>query len=75
MTAHLRKRSLSLAGHRTSVALEPEFWTALEKQAVRNGETLAALLTRVDGAREPSHPLASALRIEALRFTPPVKGF
>ncbi len=73
MTAHLRKRSLSLAGHRTSVALEPDFWTALETQAARNGETLAGLLTRVDGARDPSHPLASALRIEALRFSGPVK--
>ncbi len=71
MTAHLRKRSLSLAGHRTSVALEPEFWTVLEKRAAENGETLAGLLTRVDGARDPSHPLASALRIEALRFGSP----
>lgn len=75
MTAHLRKRSLSLAGHRTSVALEPEFWTVLEKHAAETGETLAGLLTRVDGARDPSHPLASALRIEALRFRGPVKGF
>ena len=69
MTAHLRKRSLSLAGHRTSVALEPEFWAALEGEAAHRGETLAKLLTRVDGARDPSHPLASALRIEALLFS------
>ncbi len=74
MTAHLRKRSLSLAGHRTSVALEPAFWTALETQAAHSGETLAKLLTRVDGARDPSHPLASALRIEALRFAAAVNG-
>ena len=29
----MEKRSLSIAGHRTSVALEPEFWTALEERA------------------------------------------
>ena len=74
MTAYLRKRSLSLAGHRTSVALEGEFWTALDQQAAACGETLAALVTRIDGARDPSHPLASALRIEALRFVAAVKG-
>jgi predicted DNA-binding ribbon-helix-helix protein len=73
MTAHLRKRSLALAGHRTSVALEAEFWCALEAQARACGETLAALVTRIDGARDPSHPLASALRIEALRFMAAVK--
>ncbi len=74
MTAYLQKRSLSLARHRTSVALEPEFWTALAEQAAACGETLAALVTRVDGARDPSHPLASSLRIEAFRFATAVKG-
>lgn len=73
MTAHLRKRSLSLAGHRTSVALEGEFWTALEAAATQNGETLAVYVTRMDEARDPSHPLASALRIEALRCAGAVK--
>ena len=73
MTAHLRKRSLSLAGHRTSVALEHEFWGVLEDAAARSGETLVALVTRLDEARDPSHPLASALRIEALRFAGAVK--
>lgn len=67
LTRHLVKRSLSLAGHRTSVALEAEFWAVLDALAVARGESLASLLTRVDGARDPARPLASALRLEALR--------
>ncbi len=67
MTRHLAKRSLSLAGHRTSVALEREFWEALERIAEAGGDTLAGLVTRLDALRDPTHPLASALRVEALR--------
>ena len=64
---HLRKRSFQLAGHRTSVALEPAFWAALEAAAQRRGLSLAALVTEIDTARaDASHPLASALRLHAL---------
>jgi predicted DNA-binding ribbon-helix-helix protein len=67
MSGHLEKRSLSLAGHRTSVALEPEFWRALEEEAARQRRSLAALVREVDAARsDPSVPLASALRLRAL---------
>ena len=62
----LEKRSVTLAGHRTSVALEPEFWAALETLALRRGQTLAGLVAAVDAAREPGRPLASALRVFAL---------
>jgi predicted DNA-binding ribbon-helix-helix protein len=62
---HLRKRSFSLAGHRTSVALEPEFWAALERLAAQRGESLAALVTVVDAGRG-ARPLASALRVFVL---------
>lgn len=65
---HLRRRSFSLAGHRTSVALEPEFWSALEALARARGLSLAALVAEVDAARaEAAVPLASALRVHALR--------
>jgi len=65
---HLEKRSLSLAGHRTSVALEPEFWAALERVATSDGVTLVALVAQIDAARADSGvPLASALRVYALR--------
>ena len=38
----LAKRSVTLAGHRTSVALEPEFWTAVEAIAAVRGQSFAA---------------------------------
>jgi predicted DNA-binding ribbon-helix-helix protein len=61
------KRSFSLAGHRTSVALEEAFWTALARIATLRGQTLSALVAATDAAREPGQPLASALRVMALR--------
>ena len=66
MTA-LRKRSLQLAGHRTSIALEPEFWTVLEEMARASGASLAGLLLRIDAERG-GRPLASACRVAALAF-------
>ena len=64
---HLRKRSFQLAGHRTSVALEPEFWAVLEAVATHRGRSLAGLVTEIDTARVPAdRPLASALRVFAL---------
>jgi predicted DNA-binding ribbon-helix-helix protein len=62
----LVKRSFSLAGHRTSVALEPEFWVALQRLAQSRGQTVSALVAAVDAGRTPDHPLASALRVTAL---------
>lgn len=68
MKGHLNKRSFRLAGHATSVALEPAFWAVLEAQAAQKGQSLAALVAEVDSARaDQSLPLASALRLEALR--------
>jgi predicted DNA-binding ribbon-helix-helix protein len=61
----LKKRSFSLSGHRTSVALEAEFWAIIEAEARRTGLSLAAYVSGVDGARGP-RPLASALRLAAL---------
>lgn len=60
------KRSFSLAGHRTSVALEEAFWAALMRVASARGQTLSALVATTDAAREPGQPLASALRVLAL---------
>lgn len=64
----LRKRSFSLSGHRTSVALEPEFWAVLEHDAARERLTLSAYVGRIDAARG-ERPLASALRVRALTVT------
>lgn len=59
------KRSLSLAGHRTSLALEPEFWAAAERLAGRRGLSLAALILDIDRTRGVRN-LASAVRVAVL---------
>lgn len=63
----LHKRSFSLAGHRTSVALEPEFWDALAALAAARGQVLSTLVAEVDAVRTTGQPLASALRVAALQ--------
>lgn len=63
----LKKRSISLAGHSTSLALEPEFWAALDAVATADAITLSALIARIDRNRGPD-PLASACRLTALRW-------
>ena len=63
----MQKRSLSIAGHRTSIALEPEFWAVLERMATLNGQSLAALVKAVDETRT-SPNLSSALRLAALAW-------
>lgn len=66
----LIKHSFSLAGHRTSVALEPEFWQALTEIAELRGTVLSSLVADLDAERQPDEPLASRLRIFALRHRP-----
>ena len=61
----MKKRSFSIAGHRTSVALEPEFWAAIEAEARREGISMSALVTRIDAGRAGQN-LASALRVHVL---------
>ncbi len=63
----LTKRSFSLAGHRTSVALEDEFWAVLQTLAASRGQPLAALVAEIDAARPAVQSLASSLRLAALR--------
>lgn len=59
------KRSITIAGHQTSISLEPAFWSALESAAAAQGLPLSALVAAVDALRiaAPAPPnLASALR-------------
>jgi predicted DNA-binding ribbon-helix-helix protein len=63
----LEKRSFTLSGHRTSIALEAEFWTALAIMAAARGMALAGLIGEVDSARAVGQPLASALRVFVLK--------
>jgi predicted DNA-binding ribbon-helix-helix protein len=63
----LRKRSLSLAGHTTSLALEPEFWAVLAAMAADRARSLTSVIAEIDAARGPE-PLASACRVAALAW-------
>jgi len=59
------KRSVTIAGHETSVSLEPMFWAALEQAARESGQPLNALIARIDAERldaERPPNLASAIR-------------
>lgn len=64
----LKKRSVNLAGHATSLALEPEFWDVLDDMAREEGVSLARVIGRIDEARGED-PLASACRLEVLRWS------
>lgn len=59
------KRSITIAGHPTSISLEPLFWAALEQAAAARGLPLSALVAEIDAVRilasDPPN-LASALR-------------
>ena len=60
------KRSVMIAGHATSISLEPAFWNALKQAAEAEGLPLSALVARIDADRVqvPSPPnLASAIRV------------
>jgi predicted DNA-binding ribbon-helix-helix protein len=63
--ATLKKRSVLLSGHATSIALEPEFWAVLDAMAAERETSLAQLIISIDRARG-ERPLASACRVAAL---------
>jgi predicted DNA-binding ribbon-helix-helix protein len=72
----LRKHSVSIAGHRTSVTLEAAFWEALTAIAQQRSTTVAGLIAEIDDARaaDPAAPnLSSAIRVFVLRESA-VKG-
>ena len=57
----LVKGSVTIAGHRTSLSLEPVFWAALRSEAVAQARPLNALITEIDEARTTN--LSSAVRV------------
>lgn len=60
------KRSITIAGHRTSISLEPEFWDALNAMADARAMSLAGLVAEIDEARGRTN-LSSALRVSVLK--------
>ena len=69
----LQKRSVTLSGHGTSLALEAEFWRTLQGIATERGVSLAELVRSVDEERG-ERPLASACRLAALAWALERKG-
>jgi predicted DNA-binding ribbon-helix-helix protein len=61
----MAKRSVIIAGHKTSVSLENAFWDALKAAASRRSMTINELVTLVDGSRHGN--LSSALRVFLLK--------
>jgi len=60
------KRSVEIAGHKTSISLEPVFWDMLKARAAREGVPINALVARIDAARleaETPPGLAGAIRV------------
>jgi predicted DNA-binding ribbon-helix-helix protein len=60
------KHSLTLRGHRTSVSLEAEFWTAFRDIATARDLTINALAIEIDEQRQTTIGLASAIRVYIL---------
>jgi predicted DNA-binding ribbon-helix-helix protein len=59
------KRSLTISGHRTSIALEAAFWEALKAHAADERRPLARIITEIDEARGEAG-LSSAIRVYLL---------
>lgn len=66
ITVKKQKRSVTLSGHRTSVSLEDEFWTALQEIAASSGQNMAALIDEIDKRHGRGKNLSSALRLFVL---------
>ena len=62
----MRKRSFTIGGHQTSIALEEAFWNELAALAEARRLSLSALVAEIDHQRGESGNLASALRLHVL---------
>ncbi|WP_189423651.1 ribbon-helix-helix domain-containing protein [Devosia pacifica] len=63
----MQKRSLTIAGHRTSIALEPEFWSGLDAVAAELSLSIPATVELIDQSRR-SDNLSSAIRLAVLAW-------
>jgi predicted DNA-binding ribbon-helix-helix protein len=63
----VKKRSIILGGHKTSVSLEDEFWKSLRQIALERGETGSQLIAEIDAERQSAN-LSSAIRLFVLRY-------
>ncbi len=64
----MAKRSITIAGHRTSISLEDAFWRAANDIATRTNRSLAAMIEDIDRTRPPESNLSSAIRVYVLEW-------
>ena len=67
MKSPVVKRSIRIAGHKTSISLEDDFWRALKEIAGERHKSLSALVAAIEGDRQHSN-LSSAIRLFVLEF-------
>lgn len=63
----MKKISVNISGHQTSITLEEEFFDALKKFAVKENKPIAAIIRDIDEAREKNSNLSSAIRVWVLK--------
>ncbi len=71
MKSPVIKRSIVIAGHKTSVSIENAFWTALKEIAQSRRQSVAELIGAIDGARQTGNSMAnlsSAIRVFVLDY-------
>lgn len=65
----MKKISVSLSGHQTSVSLEPEFFDVLQKLAIQQNKSVASIIKSIDESRNPDSNLSSETRVWILKQT------
>jgi len=63
----MRKISVSLSGHQTSISIEPEFFDVLKEIAMKRKTSIAAIIQQIDATCQPGSNLSSELRIWILK--------
>lgn len=67
MDTRVRKRSVVIGGHKTSVSLEEAFWSAIREIAIERGESMSAMIEQIDSEKQQSN-LSSAIRLFVLDY-------
>ena len=67
MKSTVRKRSLLISGHKTSISLEDGFWHALQEIAHSQGRSISELVRIIEANRD-HHNLSSAVRLHVLEY-------
>jgi predicted DNA-binding ribbon-helix-helix protein len=63
----MKKISVSLSGHQTSISLEPEFISELQRIAKTQNKSIASIISDIDKTRTPNQNLSSAIRVWILK--------